>query len=102
MLPPPPPSPAWANFYPHDGIYARKQPLLLCVICGHTVSTHVFFIFFVIFAVFLSLLIGSGPVYVYPQRCCPVLRGAVPRFELGTDLSAGRRANNFSTPQVVS
>ncbi len=21
-------------FYPHDGMYARKQPLLLCVLCG--------------------------------------------------------------------
>jgi hypothetical protein len=28
----PPPSPAWA--YPHDGMYARKRLLLLCVLCG--------------------------------------------------------------------
>jgi hypothetical protein len=65
-----PPSPAWANFYPHDGMHARKQPLLLCVLCGNTVPTLVL----VIFTVVLSLLIGSGPAHFYPQRCCPVLR----------------------------
>jgi hypothetical protein len=30
--PPPLSSPAWA--YPHDGMYARKWPLLLCVLCA--------------------------------------------------------------------
>jgi hypothetical protein len=34
----PPPSPAWANFYPHDGVYARKQRVLLCASNDGSVS----------------------------------------------------------------
>ncbi len=30
----PPPSAAWANITLMFGMYARKQPLLLCVLCG--------------------------------------------------------------------
>jgi hypothetical protein len=30
----PPTLTSLGKFYPHDGMYARKQPLLLCVLCG--------------------------------------------------------------------
>ncbi len=30
----PPPLTSLGQFYPYDGMYARKQPLQLCVLCG--------------------------------------------------------------------
>ncbi len=33
-----PPSPGWADFFHHDGLYARKWQLPLCVLCGTKVA----------------------------------------------------------------